>query len=107
MALAAVKASLVALGALALAACSSSSTSTTTMLTQAQLLDPLSCQGCHPDQFSQWSGSMHAYSSKDPVFVAMNQRGQRETNGQLGSFCVKCHAPMALHEGATTDGLNL
>jgi len=50
---------------------------------------------------------MHAYASDDPVFRAMNQRGQRETNGQLGSFCVKCHAPMAVNEGATTDGLNL
>jgi hypothetical protein len=37
----------------------------------------------------------------------MNARGQRETNGQLGSFCIKCHAPVALAEGATTDGLNL
>lgn len=37
----------------------------------------------------------------------MNQRGQRETNGALGNFCVKCHAPVAVHDGATTDGLNL
>ena len=37
----------------------------------------------------------------------MNKRGQRETNGELGSFCVQCHAPMALRTGATTDGLNL
>jgi hypothetical protein len=107
MSLAAVQTRVLLLGALALVACSSSSTPSQTMLTRDQLLDPASCQGCHPDQFSQWSGSMHAYSSKDPVFVAMNQRGQRETDGGLGSFCVQCHAPMALHEGATTDGLNL
>jgi hypothetical protein len=50
---------------------------------------------------------MHAYASRDPVFVAMNRRGQRETKGALGDFCVKCHAPMAVREGATTDGLNL
>ena len=76
-------------------------------LTRAQLLDPQSCAGCHQDQVAEWAGSMHAYSSKDPVFRAMNQRGQRETNGALGSFCVNCHAPMAVREGATTDGLNL
>jgi hypothetical protein len=103
---AALKASLLLLVMLSLAACSSSSSSQT-MLTRDQLLDPQTCQSCHPDAFSQWSGSMHAYASKDLVFRAMNQRGQRETGGQLGSFCVKCHAPMALHEGATTDGLNL
>ncbi len=102
---AALKARLVVLATLWLAACSSSSTTAT--MTRDQLLDPQTCQGCHPNQFSQWSGSMHAYSSKDPLFVAMNQRGQRETQGQLGKFCVNCHAPMAVHEGATTDGLNL
>jgi len=50
---------------------------------------------------------MHAYAATDPIFVAMNRRGQRETQGELGSFCVNCHAPLAVREGATTDGLNL
>jgi hypothetical protein len=50
---------------------------------------------------------MHAYAADDPVFLAMNQRGQRETGGELGDFCVECHAPMALLEGATSDGSNL
>jgi len=62
---------------------------------------------CHPTQFQQWSSSMHAYAADDPVFLAMNELGQRETGGMLGDFCVQCHAPMALREGATTDGLNL
>ena len=90
-------------------ACSSSSPPTQgpTMLTRAQLLDPAVCQSCHPDQYSEWAGSMHAYSAKDPVFRAMNARGQRETDGGLGSFCVQCHAAMALEEKLTTDGLNL
>jgi len=71
------------------------------------LLDPASCKNCHINHYDQWSGSMHAYASDDPVFRAMNARGQRETNGQLGDFCVKCHAPMAVRENATKDGLNL
>ena len=50
---------------------------------------------------------MHAYAGEDPVFIAMNARGQRETGGALGSFCVQCHAPLALRAGLTTDGLNL
>jgi hypothetical protein len=71
------------------------------------LYDPAVCRTCHADHFNQWSGSMHAYSSQDPVFLAMNARGQRETDGGLGPFCVKCHAPMALMAGKTTNGLNL
>jgi Cytochrome c554 and c-prime len=76
-------------------------------LSREQLLDPQACQDCHPAHYEEWAGSMHAYAGDDPVFLAMNQRGQEETGGALGDFCVKCHAPMALLEGATTDGTNL
>lgn len=76
-------------------------------LTREQLQDPAECQTCHPDHYREWSGSMHAYAAEDPVFVAMNARGQRETGGALGDFCVRCHAPMATLSGATKDGLNL
>lgn len=68
----------------------------------AQLQDPNTCAECHPKHFQQWSGSMHAYASEDPVFLAMNARGQRDTNGELGDFCVQCHAPMALLLGEAT-----
>jgi hypothetical protein len=50
---------------------------------------------------------MHAYAADDPVFRAMNQRGQRATSGELGPFCVNCHAPLAVREGKTSDGSNL
>lgn len=70
-----------------------------------ELRDPNTCKECHEQHYTQWSGSMHAYASEDPVFVAMNKRGQRETNNALGDFCVKCHAPMAVELGLT-DGTN-
>lgn len=68
-----------------------------------RLEDPNTCKTCHPKHYEQWAGSMHAYASEDPVFVAMNARGQREA--QLGTFCVNCHAPMAVKLGLT-DGTN-
>lgn len=76
-------------------------------LDREALMDPVACQGCHPEAYREWSGSMHAYASDDPVFIALNAFAQRETNGAVGDFCVGCHAPMALHVGATSDGLNL
>ena len=76
-------------------------------MTAEQLRDPETCKGCHPSHYREWSGSMHAYAALDPVFIAMNRRGQRETNGALGDFCVRCHAPMAVADGLTSDGLNL
>jgi hypothetical protein len=74
---------------------------------RAALLDPTACQPCHAQQVAEWLASMHAYASSDPVFLAMNARGQRETDGGLGGFCVGCHAPMAVRDGLTQDGLNL
>jgi hypothetical protein len=70
-------------------------------------MDPETCRTCHQDQYSEWAASMHAHAAEDPVFIAMNRRGQEETAGALGDFCVRCHAPMAVREGRTVDGLNL
>ena len=71
------------------------------------LKDPATCASCHPDEYREWAGSMHAYASDDPVLRALNARGQRETSGALGPLCVRCHAPMAVRDGATADGANL
>jgi nitrate/TMAO reductase-like tetraheme cytochrome c subunit len=68
-------------------------------LSVAELQDPAACMECHPQHYKEWSGSMHAYAAEDPVFVAMNNRGQRETQGKLGTFCISCHAPMAVALG--------
>lgn len=75
-------------------------------LTAEQLMDPTVCAGCHPTHYREWSGSMHAYATVDPVFQALNAKGQAETDGALGTFCVQCHAPLAVRMGLT-DGTNL
>ncbi|HEU5076021.1 MAG TPA: multiheme c-type cytochrome [Polyangiaceae bacterium] len=90
-----------------LVACTDSDAALTSNLTREELLDPRTCRSCHPGQYEEWSGSMHAYAAEDPVFLAMNARGQAETDGRLGSFCVNCHAPLAVREGLTEDGLDL
>ncbi len=77
------------------------------LLSLEAMLNPETCKDCHPKHFNEWQASMHAYAGDDPVFLALNRRGQRETNGALGDFCVQCHAPMAVRMGITTDGLNL
>jgi len=91
----------------ALSACGERDAGPTPSSSREALLDPRTCQSCHPGHYDEWAGSMHAYAAEDPVFLAMNARGQAETNGRLGSFCVDCHAPLAVREGLTDDGLNL
>lgn len=96
----------VAVGGLLIAACTADEPGPPP-LTADELIDPEACRSCHPTHVRQWEGSMHAYAAEDPVFLAMNRRGQEETDGALGDFCVNCHAPLAVRQGLTTDGLNL
>jgi hypothetical protein len=86
------------------AACSSSEQpAPRPAFTRDELLDPKNCKDCHPKHYNEWSMSMHAYATKDPVFQAMNRRGQEATNGALGKFCLQCHAPMAVADDKITD----
>jgi hypothetical protein len=88
------------------AACSTKSPATAA-LTPAEQMDPASCSSCHASHYGEWAVSMHARASDDPLFIAMNQRAQRETGGAIGNLCVRCHAPAAVATGATTNGLDL
>lgn len=63
--------------------------------------EPEFCGQCHEEHFAQWSGSMHAYASKDPVFIAMVNKGIDDTGGQIDQFCFQCHTPTASKLGLT------
>lgn len=98
-----------AIGAAAVAAsCGSGDDDSQKITLRGQALqDPQNCLPCHAEQFKEWSGSMHAYAAEDPVFIAMNKRMIRETNGASKDFCVSCHSPLAFKLGLTSDGTNL
>ena len=59
------------------------------------LTEPAQCGSCHETHYEEWRTSMHAYATKDPVFMAMLKKGIADTKGKLGQFCVQCHAPVA------------
>ncbi|MDZ7362517.1 MAG: cytochrome c family protein [candidate division KSB1 bacterium] len=67
---------------------------------------PEQCAPCHPNHYNEWRSSMHAYAFVDPVFFAMHERGQKETNGRLDQFCTKCHSPIASLTGETPPFFN-
>jgi len=73
----------------------------------SRFADSTTCASCHQDHYTEWSQSMHAQSGRDPIFRAMFDKGQRDTNGAVGGFCISCHAPMALRTGASENGDNL
>ncbi len=52
------------------------------------------CAACHPNQYEQWSRSMHAYAQHSPIFEAFNLTLIERTGGTIGTFCTRCHTPV-------------
>ncbi|MBI4547591.1 MAG: hypothetical protein HY707_06415 [Ignavibacteriae bacterium] len=59
------------------------------------------CSTCHPQYYDEWSGSMHHYSSNDPIWRLANNALQSSTEGRLDKTCFQCHAGTAFVTGNT------
>lgn len=73
---------------------------------QTGLRGPEYCATCHPQQYFQWRGSMHAHSAVDPLFQACNAKAQEETGGKIGDLCVGCHIPIGARTGEAKGGFD-
>ncbi len=60
----------------------------------AQFPPSQSC-GCHGMLVSEWNGSMHSKALDDPLFTTKVAEADAATDGKLGPFCRRCHAPVA------------
>ena len=54
-----------------------------------------SCRACHPTHYEEWRVSGHAYAAVSPMFQRFEQKLTEYTQGTVGSFCVRCHSPVA------------
>lgn len=61
------------------------------------------CAACHPAHYDEWRQSMHAYATRSPVFEAMAGKAFRDTAGEVGSFCTRCHSIIGDLEGDPGD----
>jgi hypothetical protein len=59
----------------------------------------LTCAKCHPRHFEEWRVSAHAYASVSPMFQRFEQTLTDLSQGTLGAFCMRCHAPVSTQEG--------
>lgn len=55
----------------------------------------LTCAKCHQKIYDEWRVSGHAYSAISPMFQRFEQAVFELTRGTSGTFCVRCHAPVA------------
>jgi hypothetical protein len=61
------------------------------------------CAKCHQQIFDEWAGSSHAYASISPMFHAFEDTINRLSQGTIGYFCLRCHAPVATTMGLRRD----
>jgi Cytochrome c554 and c-prime len=55
----------------------------------------LTCAKCHKKIYDEWRVSGHAYSAVSPMFQRFEQAVADLVRGTSGTFCVRCHAPVA------------
>ncbi len=55
----------------------------------------IKCAKCHEKIYNEWRISAHAYASISPMFHKFEQRLTGLAQGTLGTFCMRCHAPVA------------
>ncbi len=61
------------------------------------------CASCHQQIFDEWAASSHAYAAVSPMFNAFEDKVNKLTQGTIGYFCLRCHAPVATTMGLRRD----
>ena len=79
------------------------------------ILQPASeCRACHGnyapavEPYATWAGSLMALGGRDPLFFAQMTTANQDV-AEVGSFCLRCHVPMAVVSGhvVPASGANL
>ncbi|QDU55169.1 multiheme c-type cytochrome [Aeoliella mucimassa] len=61
------------------------------------------CAKCHEKIYNEWSCSSHAYANISPMFQKFEQRITEVSQGTIGYFCLRCHAPVGTTMGLSRD----
>ncbi|MEX2172341.1 MAG: multiheme c-type cytochrome [Pirellulales bacterium] len=54
------------------------------------------CGECHKKIYEEWAVSSHAYAMVSPMFHKFEQKINDISQGTVGYFCLRCHAPVAV-----------
>ena len=55
----------------------------------------VTCAKCHQKIYDEWRVSAHAYAAISPMFQKFEQAITQLSQGTIGTFCMRCHAPVA------------
>ena len=65
----------------------------------AQFTPPEVCNGCHPDKYEEWTGSMHALAFHDPVYQGELSKAVKAVGHEISRQCEGCHSPAGMVTG--------
>ncbi len=65
------------------------------------------CGTCHPKHYKEWSVSQHAYAQLSPIYLSLNNKINKLSNGSNGDFCLRCHSPVGANLGESSFASNL
>ncbi len=65
----------------------------------AGFTDPAVCSGCHPKQFEEWTGSVHALAFQDPIYQGELNKGFKAVGHEVTRQCEGCHSPAGMVTG--------
>ncbi len=61
------------------------------------------CASCHQQIYDEWASSSHAYAAVSPMFQRFEDTINQLSQGTIGYFCMRCHAPVATTVGLRRD----
>ncbi len=65
----------------------------------AKFTEPKTCARCHPKQYEEWTGSMHALSFQDPVYQGELNLPFKAVGHEVTRKCEGCHSPAGMVTG--------
>ncbi len=65
----------------------------------APFTEPGVCAGCHPQQFEEWTGSVHALAFQDPIYQGELNKGFHAVGHEVTRQCEGCHSAAAMVSG--------
>lgn len=67
--------------------------------TSAPFTPPETCAECHPQQYEEWTASVHALAFKDPIYQGELNKAVKEVGHEISRQCEGCHSPMGVVTG--------
>lgn len=66
---------------------------------KAGFTPPETCAECHPDQYQEWTGSMHALAFQDPIYQGELSKAVKAVGPEVAKQCEGCHSAAAVVTG--------